>query len=184
MLKRTLIYFTIVCAISLLFTTCRRYPEGGWTNVAKKHLFGGHQKGSSKTWHLKKYEVNGIDSTAYIIPGNGVTTFENDEYTFRIDQYSKNDYYGKSKAYVYTLVWGDAQTPFENSKKEIGILVSNAGLTREEQCNTNSGICERNIFNPNFNRLHLMWKIIRLTNNSFIISTQDEGNKYIITLTH
>jgi hypothetical protein len=116
----------------------------------------------------------------FITPGNGYTSFENDEYTFRIDEYSKNDYYGKSKVYKYTFVWGSVQTFFEVSKKEIGILVGVS--SSKEQCLY--GVCERNIFNPNFKLLHLTWKIIRLTNNSFIISTQDEGNKYIITLIH
>ena len=177
--KKLLAIVTLIIT-TLVFTTCKRYPEGGWTNVAKKHLFGGHKTGSSKTWHLKKYEVNGIDSTMYITPGNGYTSFENDEYTFRIDEYSKNDYYGKSKVYVYTLAWGSKYSLLENSKKEIQIISAVPPL--KEQCS--SGICERNIFNPNYNLNDRVWKIIRLTNNSFIISTQDEGNKYIITLTH
>ena len=77
--------------ILLSFTTCKRYPEGGWSNVAIKHLFGGHQRGSSKTWHLKKYEVNGIDSTIYITPGNGFTSFENDDIVFKISANGENE---------------------------------------------------------------------------------------------
>jgi hypothetical protein len=166
--------------IVLSFTTCKRYPEGGWTNVAIKHLFGGHKKGSSKTWHLKKYEVNGIDSTMYITPGNGYTSFENDEYTFRIDNYSKNDYYGKSKIYIYTLYWKPVKTQLETRKKEINITC--AVSAAKEQCSL--GVCERNIFNPSYKLLGLTWKIECLKNNLFIISTQDEGNKYVITLTN
>ena len=184
MLKKPLIYFIIGCAISLLFTTCKRYPEGGWTNVAKKHLFGGHQKGSSKTWHLKKYEVNGIDSTIYITPGNGYTSFENDEYVFRIDDYSKNDFYGNSKIYGYGIVFGEKKNMFEIPKKEIGVAVGNIIPfgSRELQCK--SGICERNIFNPNFKNLHLIWKIIKLKSNTLSISAEDNGNFYKIILTN
>lgn len=177
---KTLKLITPIIAITLCFTTCKRYPEGGWTNVAIKHLFGGHKTGSSKIWHLKKYEVNGIDSTIYVTPGNGYTSFVNDEYTFRVYDYNKNEFYGKSKTYGYTIVWGNVRNIFENKKKEIGILVGNviSGGPRELQCK--DGICERNIFNPNFKNLHLVWKIQKLKSNILIITTEDNGILYKI----
>jgi hypothetical protein len=178
-----MIKYSLLIIIFLVFTTCKRYPEGGWSNVAKKHLFGGHKTGSSKTWHLKKYEVNGIDSTMFITPGNGYTSFENDEYTFRIDEYSKNDYYGKSKVYDYTFAWGSKYNLLEISKKEIQIgVVGEKSGTSYLQCS--SGICERNIFNPFDIRAFITWKIIKLKSNEFIIKSNQNGNNYLIMLTH
>ncbi len=58
----------ILLVISLLFTACKKYPDGGFVDQTRKHLFGGHNVGNCKTRKLKLYEVNGIEST-YLIQG-------------------------------------------------------------------------------------------------------------------
>ena len=45
--------FVITC-----FTTCKKYPEGGYTKQGPKRILG--------NWKLSLYEVNGIDSTDLI----------------------------------------------------------------------------------------------------------------------
>lgn len=118
-IKKTVTYLILIYAVTLILTTCKKYPEGGWSNMAKRHLFGGTKAGSSKTWHLSKYEVNGIDSTMYITPGNGYTSFANDEYTFVIDKVLENYMYARSKVYIYGMSWGGKMTVFETDKKSI-----------------------------------------------------------------
>ena len=165
MLNRTLIYFTIVCAIGLLFTTCRKYPEGGWSNVAIKHLFGGNHDNSSKTWKLKLYEVNGIDSTSFITPGNGFTSFQNNEVVFKISMKRYKDYFINSKTFSLGV-------EFIDNKRKL-----NVGAAFEDQCI--NGICERDIFRPERDKHSFEWKIIKLTNNELILQGKFKSN-YII----
>jgi hypothetical protein len=150
--------------------------------MAKRHLFGGTKAGSSKTWHLSKYEVNGIDSTMYITPGNGYTSFENDEYTFFIDKYEKNHLKGKSKVYNSIIDWNLRHSMLESRHKEIHITMINIIGPFENQCN--SSVCERNIFNPIFKNGSLYWKIVKLTTKEFIITVSDSNNNYKIILKH
>jgi hypothetical protein len=174
MLKRTLIYFTIVCAIGLLFTTCRKYPEGGWSNVAIKHLFGGNHDNSSKTWKLKLYEVNGIDSTSFIIPGNGFTSFQNNEVVFKIIKRKSRDFESRSKSYFFRM---DLSS---DKNKEITFIGGCWGFgTALPQCY--SGICERSIFNP-FIEKYPIWKIIRLKKDELVITSSTRDNSYKIIL--
>lgn len=52
-------HITAIAGIVLLFTTCKKYPEGGFQNQAKKHILG--------NWTLTLYEVDGIDSTIFLL---------------------------------------------------------------------------------------------------------------------
>ena len=175
MQKHKYIYlFTMLLSLAL-FTTCRKYPEGGWTNVAIKHLFGKNASYSHKTWHLKKYVVNDIDSTVYITPDNGFSSFANNVIDFRISgKSSAKDYYASSKIY-------DTSISFINKKRVLSVWVNRQGnLSSNSQCN--SSICERNIFNPFNIKNTIDWKINKLTPNEFIITTSQNDNTYIITL--
>ena len=152
--------------------------------MAKRHLFGGTKAGSSKTWHLSKYEVNGIDSTMYITPGNGYTSFENDEYIFIIDKVLKNYMHARSKVYNHSLSWGGRMTMLETNKKtiEIGISGTDTIASFAGQCGTSG--CERKIFNPNFKPGDLTWSIKKLTSTSLMLVTEESGNYYKIILKH
>lgn len=87
---KTLKLFLLICITGTCFTTCKKYPEGGWSNVAIKHLFGGNEDNTSKTWKLKLYEVNSIDSTGFITAENGFTNFQNDEVVFNMSSPEKS----------------------------------------------------------------------------------------------
>ena len=168
-----LILFSIIV---LSFTTCKKYPEGGWSNAAIRHLFGKNSSYAHKTWRLKKYEVNEIDSTGFIIAGNGVTSFKNDEVDFRISgKASLKDYYASSKVY-------DISISFINKKKAMSIWVARQGNSNiNGQCN--SSICERNIFNPFNLKEYVEWNIIKLKDDELIITTTQNNNNYKISLT-
>ena len=160
--------------IVLSFTTCKRYPEGGWSNVAMTHLFGKNLKGASKTWHLKKYEVNEIDSTSFITPGNGFTSFENNEVVFKIPDDSRSLYYCQTKVYNCGLYFVGSKMNLELS---VGRYITG---THDLQCY--NGICERNVFNPNNELKTMKWKIQKLRKHELIITITQNNNNYKISL--
>lgn len=169
-LFRNIIVFAVIVAF---FNSCHKYPEGGWSNVAIKHLFGSNKDGATKTWKLKLYEVNGIDSTSYLLPGNGLTNFQNNEIKFSIITARANDYFASSVIFSYGL-------GFSKDKKMIKFM---GGLSTGNIDQCNSGICERGIFNPNIIDSFVDWKIIKLKSDEFIITTS-LTNSYKIILTN
>jgi hypothetical protein len=177
---KTLKLFLLITITILFFTTCKKYPEGGWSNMAIRHLFGGHKKGSSKTWHIKKYEVNGIDSTIYITPANGYTTFENDEVTF-LTTNNKEDVL-RTKVYGFSVSFTKGLKDPKIKQKIYFAGGSSRGNIPYSQC-INS-VCERNIFNPLVPDMYFEWEIAKLTSTEFIIASKTNGNNYKITLNY
>ena len=172
---KTLKLFLLITITILLFITCKKYPEGGWNNVAIKHLFGGQKTGSSKTWHLKKYEVNGIDSTEFIKPGNGVTAFQNDGIDFenRSSSSRNQSLYATTKLYEYRIDFVD--------KKKLSFTVFTNRGPDSTQCSASK--CERNIFNPVKSKFTVFeWKIIKLKKDELIIISNKNNNNYRIIL--
>lgn len=168
---KTLKLIILFIAITLLFTTCKRYPEGGWSNVAITHLFGVNE--TDRVWKLKLYEVNGIDSTKYITSGNGYTSFENNELKFQNITTSKN-LIVFTKVYKYTF-------EFTNRKKTSFLIYPNDN-SNDIYCK--NSICERNILNPENTKFTVFeWKIIKLKRHELII-TSNKINNYKIILTH
>ena len=83
-MKKLFAYFFIGILL-LSLSTCKKYNEGGFVGLSRKHLFGEKKDGASKTWKLKLYEVNGIDST-HLIPGTAnIPDFFEKFITFRLD---------------------------------------------------------------------------------------------------
>ncbi len=80
-MKKLLNIILLVCIASVL-VTCEKYDEGGMIKRTYKNLFGGNKVGDSKTWKLKKYEVNGIDST-FLISTGGIADFYEKFITFK-----------------------------------------------------------------------------------------------------
>lgn len=61
-----LVRYTGYILILIILSTCKKYEDGGIIRLNRKHLFGERKNNASKTWKLKLYEVNGIDSTQLI----------------------------------------------------------------------------------------------------------------------
>ncbi len=57
-MKNYIKYVLVLISLITLFTTCKKYPEGGYIKKNNKRLIG--------KWKLTLYEVNGIDSTNLI----------------------------------------------------------------------------------------------------------------------
>ncbi len=55
-------YLCLLLLLGVLVTSCKKYPEGGFTKRGPKNIIG--------TWKLTLYAVNGIDSTELIIYNN------------------------------------------------------------------------------------------------------------------
>ncbi|MBA3665342.1 MAG: hypothetical protein H0W61_14180 [Bacteroidetes bacterium] len=165
---RFIFKYSFILLLLVLLTTCKKYEDGGWSNVAIKHLFGGNESNSNKSWKLKLYEVNGIDSTAYITTGNGVTNFQNDEVKFTLTNARAHDYSYNTKIYYAGL-------RFQEDKTSIGFDVI--------KYNCQNNLCERNIFNPEFNNYGFYWKIIRLKKSELIL-TGSANNTYKLIFTH
>ncbi len=55
---KKLTYITLALICTAIFTTCKKYPEGGTIKKGPKNIIG--------EWRLILYEVDGIDSTSLI----------------------------------------------------------------------------------------------------------------------
>lgn len=166
--------YHLLFIVSLLvsLSSCKKYPEGGFVNQTRKHLFGGNDVGDSKTWKLKRYEVNGIDSTELIRNGS---TSDFYDITFKLTDKKYKDF--------------EANTLFQKYRGSIGskfnITFYDIDLTRQDsvQCKqlNNSIVCYRNIYIPEVNIKNREWNIEKITTNELIIS-KSVSNQYRITL--
>lgn len=173
-------FYIIILSLffALLFNECKKYPDGGFVRQTCKNLFGGSKAGNSKTWKLKYYEVNGIDSTHAIQGANTVPDFYSKFITFKYSQSDPSIKYTAETGYYSFL--GSIGTVY----KEI-LFASTHYANKEDslQCYSinNSMLCVRNILMPEIPNKGL-WKINKLTNHEFIFSIQLK-NSYKITLT-
>lgn len=162
-----------------LLSTCKKYPEGGFVNQTRKHLFGGNHVGDSKTWKLKLYEVNGIDSTYLIQGANSIPDFYEKFVTFTYEgKETSVKYSAKTFTNKYT---GSIGTVY----KEIGINYDWTNHEDSSQCKliNNTIYCERNILFPEFLDRNATWSIEKLTKKELII-TENRKNAYRIILAH
>ncbi|MDP1802450.1 MAG: hypothetical protein Q8L81_13915 [Bacteroidota bacterium] len=166
-MKLTKLNISLILLFALSFNTCKKYDEGGLVKQTCKHLFGGHKAGNSKTWKLKLYEVNGIDSTN-LIQGSNFDNF----ITFKYVQSEPSIEYR-------------ATTSFQNysgTVSEKKILIAYDWDTHNDSIQCNNNYCQRNILFPEFLNLNPRWEIKKLTSKEFIISI-DLKNSYKIILT-
>lgn len=174
-MKLAKLNITYILLFALLFNTCKKYDEDGFTKLSNKHLFGGNKTGSSKKWKLKKYEVNGIDSTS-IIPGSGsVTDYYGKFITFRILSDENNSYSADNSFYNYIV-------NIDRAYKQLLIgPIRKIDHQDSTQCYNNNTICVRNIFFPEVDSKNFSWNIIKLKKHEMIVEIQLK-NKYKIVL--
>lgn len=172
-MKGLLKYFTLFTLITLL-STCKKYDEGGLINLRMKHLFGGNYNGAKKDWKLKRYEVNGIDSTNFIQGGNLFLNSSQSFVSFQIIDKKNHNYYAETLVYKFDLGVG---------KKEIDLgTLLHSQNNDTSQCFQilNQQLCQRNIFNPEKNKI-TVWDIIRLKKDELVVSIK-QTNSYKIIL--
>lgn len=156
----------VVTCCTLL--TCKKYDEGGWIRRTCKNLFGGNKVGDSKTWKLKKYEVNGIDST-YLINTGGIPDFYEKfiEFTYA----EKGD---PSISYNASTFLDNYYGKLSVNGKQLTLANKNNPLTKNDslQCNSISGntYCSRSLMYPEINDWNKIWEIKKLTKSELILS--------------
>lgn len=169
-------YLKILIVTFILFclTTCKKYDEGGLEYRTVTKLLGGNKPGCSKEWYLKKYIVDGIDSTG-LIQG-----YSNNEPI--IFKYQKKDVgifiVITTRLYVYKG-WMSYKT-FDTGGVNNSVIDS-------LQCSNQ--ICQRNIFKPELNskisNITYEWFIKKLTNKELIVESNFISNhNYRIILKH
>ncbi len=68
------ILYTIVFSTSLIFSSCKKYENGGLKSRAEKNI--------KKTWVIDAYLLNGTDKTSSLLISNFSETFsDNDSYS-------------------------------------------------------------------------------------------------------
>lgn len=152
----------LLVSMATTLLTCKKYDEGGLKRLTNKHLCGGNKIGDKKTWKLKLYEVDGIDSTN-LIKNSNVSDFY--DVTFELTSGKRDN---------TMIIW----TQFSNFELNIGITSCQFSLiyldhtfpTAEDSLQCNNQYCYRNIFiptvNTNFNKV---WRLKKLTSKELII---------------
>lgn len=168
----------------MLFWQCKKYDEGGNVFRSKYRLLGSNNDGGRKSWKLRLYQVNGIDST-YLIKGpQNWPTFYSE---FAIFYRSSNDNkYFQTSTYLY-----EYHTRFDSikSKKYLTFGDMNYYKTYNNQFGVLNGdtIYCRNLFCPEAlvgpRIWYHKWQVKKLTNNELIIEMK-RNNEYRIELVH
>lgn len=152
--------FLLLLITVFLFTTCKKYPEGGYLKQSQKHILG--------NWKLDLYEVNGIDSTN-LIDFNGSDDYKsitiselkttNTTHTLRID--------------------GKVGIGFRFVDKYMSLFFSSSYSSK--YCPTIQGSigCYRIIYSPEAG--DVTWYISKLTKNELMLKTNLK-NSYTIKL--
>lgn len=164
---KALIKITSFIICILLLTTCKKYPEGGFIRQTCKNLFGANKVGSKKSWKLKKYEVNGIDSTTLI---NGINQVK--EVTFEMKSLEVSP---QAKIIFGFYEYGGG---ISKSDQQIG---TGRIWTLKDTLQCENGFCLRNIFFPEIQN-NKWWTINKLTKSELIL-TKQLNNSYRIILT-
>jgi hypothetical protein len=170
-----------LCLALLSLSTCKKYPEGGFVKQTCKHLFGSNKVGSSKTWKLKRYEVNGIDSTYLIQGANSIPDFYEKFVTFK---FKDNDGSPHIESKTFTYEYGGS---VDDTNKQLLIGMKNPTTPLDSsQCKiiNSQTYCVRNLLYPEYNSYGKLWNIKKLTKSELIIETNwNLKNNYKITLT-
>lgn len=165
-------FFIIRCFLLVLvfgiFSTCKKYPEGGYTNRARKNIL---KHGGS--WSLIKYEVNGVDSSDLINPAN-YNAFKKNFISFSHPQSSKTSYLGINFRITYSLTFSDSYSKLFFSDASFN------GLEYLGTCSSsNVQACQRRIFMPEGD--NTIWTIEKFTKKEIYLKCSLKSN-YTIKL--
>lgn len=163
-MKQILILIAIVL-VTLLTTTCKKYPDGGFTKRGPKHILG--------NWTLTLYEVNGIDSTN-LINYNGNEDYKKIMFLKEQTKYSPHLYCRINNSFEMIMKFynnNNALHFYSNGSPDIG-------KTCFTSVNSNI-LCYMMIFNPEQDGTD--WDIIKLTKKELHIKCELK-NSYRIKL--
>ncbi|MBK6523498.1 MAG: hypothetical protein IPI93_03110 [Sphingobacteriaceae bacterium] len=172
---KSIFKYIILTCILFLISDCKKYDEGGFVKQTRKHLFGNRKDGATKTWKLKLYEVNGIDSTLLILGANQIPDFYENYITFKLD--NKEGFTYTAETFLCNYVGA-----IDNVYKEITITKPFPNHLDSLQCKVvgSNTICTRNLLLPEGFFTSSLWKIKRLKKDELIITNENLKNKYKI----
>lgn len=165
------IYIFLIAA----FLSCKKQGNGVDYKHAKDNLFS-DKPYTGKSWKLIKYEVNGIDSTLYIIKGNNYTNYQNEFIQFK--QMHSDSKVDQLRAITINHFY---QVEFVLDNKYLGFSFGGS-----HECANN--YCERNIFNPEFTEpekeqwIRRIWWKIDVLNKTDLTLTCNTSKSYKIIL--
>jgi hypothetical protein len=159
-MKKSILIFIAGFGILVLFATCKKYPEGGYTKRAPKFIPG--------TWQLTLYEVNGVDSTDLI-------NYMNDE-NYKNVSISKN---GSTLSFGYEGYKGNSAKLIDNNQK-ILFYVGNTNSGKSCLLYNSINYCYRAFLSPELsNDPSTEWKILKLTKTEMALSCS-LINRYVL----
>jgi hypothetical protein len=163
----------LVVFVTLVFSNCRKYSEGGKVIDAKKNLFA-----NGGVWYIDKYEINGVDSTNSIYSKSNLSSnyeLSKDELKliFKCPNYSSpnSSPYSDVSAKDYRALFD-----FSSSKSRLKFYSHDADCICWTQ-----GTCMKFIFFPESKPG--LWDIIKLTKNEITLCCKSSKNSYLIKLT-
>jgi|GEM_PF-1856746 len=161
LMKKLLSIILLVCIASVLLT-CKKYDEGGLKRLTNKHLCGGNTVGDKKTWKLKLYEVDGVDSTN-LIKNSNVSDFY--DVTFELTSGKRNNTY-----FAYSIYRKFNCSVGITSNEFIFEFNSPSSTSIEDSLQCSSQLCYRNVFIPElYGDNSTLWTISKLTRNTCLI---------------
>jgi hypothetical protein len=151
-----------------VFTSCKKYPEGG-TSFFKKEELEQNESQKRNWWGVQKFEVNGIDSTDYIV-SNGDPGIRTKYVSFFRSRYEN---------YVSTVYTGAiANFGFSKNKKTFGIGSFNGNGATDYGYDTSVKV--RRVIAPYKGSAD--WEILRFKKKEMILRSEAGGNVYVLEL--
>ncbi len=173
-----------VCFLILFLSRCKKFDEGGKVFRSKFKLLGSNSDGARKSWGLKKFVVNGIDSTTLIKGPSKWPTYYSEYVIFYRE--NNDDEHFRSSTYLY-----EYYTSFDSIKKKRILTFSDMNYykTYKNQFGVVNGdaIHCRNLFCPEeylgHSNWHYNWTVKKLTDSELIMELKLK-NHYRIELAH
>lgn len=153
---KTLTNIILIAGCLVLFTTCKKYTEGGYINKGDNYIEG--------TWTLTLYEVNGIDSTELI-------NYNNDTYYYKWTGLHKNKPKDRD---LYGTVGGlSGGCVISQDNKTLNLYY--AGKYNHAAKAMENNKWYRLYYEPEGGSNHV-WKIIKFTEKELVISLTGINN--------
>lgn len=157
--KRLLLGYSFLIIILIVFSTCKKYPEGGFEVLGPKMLL-------KRVWTLTLFEVNGIDSTN-LINYNGNEGYKECIFGKETIKYNKEEYAEPYRLGRYPLEFTVNNTlTFTNKESDLDSVAIFCRSSSE---------CYRVFLMPEGGR-KCSWSIIKLTKKELILTFSKKNN--------
>jgi hypothetical protein len=160
--------FIFFIMLASFFAACKKYPEGGISLFKKEELE--RDEGQTRHyWGVRKFEVNGVDSTDYIV-SNGDPEIRTKYIWF---------FKTRSESYVATIYSGAiANFGLSKDKRILGVgSINGYGAT---EYGRDTSVKVRRVIMPYKGGAD--WEILRFKTKEMVLRSEGGGNVYILEL--